>query len=56
MNRLELYPKRIRNSLINLIPGQRFIRSNMNRFANGMNIAHQTDEALRKITIMCHGP
>src|SRR3954453_7843341 len=56
MHSVQLYAQCIRNCFVDLIPSQRFIRRDMNGFANSMEIAHETDEPFCKITVMRHRP
>ncbi|MNI72689.1 hypothetical protein D3C73_1286450 [compost metagenome] len=53
---MKLNAKRIRNNLIDLIPRDGFVRRNMYRFSDSMDVAHQTDETFSKIAIVRDGP
>ena len=54
--RLEFDTESIGNRLVNLIPGERFVTRNLERFSDSMDVPHQAHKAAGKVGVECHGP
>ena len=44
------------NGLMNLVPGEDFVRSDVKRLPDGLLVADEAEKPLRKVICMCHDP
>ena len=54
--RFQLHPEDVGDGLIDLVPGQSLVRSDLEGVSERVGIAHQADEPLREITVVRQGP
>ena len=56
MHRMQLHAQRVRNGLIDLVPGQGFIRGDLERLPDGLPVSHKADKPAGKVPVPGHGP